>query len=66
VPGLQSPLVAAGLPALTTLRPPLVQADMAELSTMIAQMPIAAGTFAILFDLFLLRQPRFLRRPGSG
>jgi hypothetical protein len=49
-PGEQSPLVAAGLPAWTMLLPPpLAQADMAEPSTMIAQMPIAAGTLVIMF-----------------
>jgi hypothetical protein len=45
MPGGQLPLVAAGLVA-TLLPPPLVQADVAEPSTMIAQMPIA-GTLVI-------------------
>jgi hypothetical protein len=38
----------AGLVA-TLLPPPLVQADVAEPSTMVAQMPIAAGTLLITF-----------------
>jgi hypothetical protein len=40
MPGGQLPLAAAGLA--TLLPPPLVQADVAEPSTMVAQMPIAA------------------------
>ena len=47
MPGGQLPLVAAGLVA-TLLPPPLVQADMTEPSTMIAQMPIAAGTLVMM------------------
>jgi hypothetical protein len=55
-PGGQLPLVAAGLPA--TLLPPLEQADMAEPSTMVAQMPIAAGTLVMMLASPLLRQPQ--------
>ncbi len=40
-------LVAAGLVA-TLLPPPLVQADVAEPSTMVAKMPIAAGTLVMI------------------
>jgi hypothetical protein len=47
--------VAAGLPA--TLLPPLEQADMAEPSTMVAQMPIAAGTLVMMLASPRLRQP---------
>jgi hypothetical protein len=47
--------VAAGLPA--TLLPPLEQADMAEPSTMVAQMPIAAGTLVMMLASPLLQQP---------
>jgi hypothetical protein len=54
MPGGQLPLVAAGLVA-TLLPPPLVQADVAEPRTMVAQMPIAAGTLVIASPL--LRQP---------
>jgi hypothetical protein len=51
-PGVQSPPDAEGPPAWTTpLPPPLVQADMAELSPMIAQMPIAAGTLVMMCGL---------------
>jgi hypothetical protein len=57
IPGGQLPLVAAGLPA-TLLPLPLVQADMAEPSTMVAQMPIAAGTLVMMLASPLLRQPR--------
>jgi hypothetical protein len=54
-PGGQLPLVAAGLVA--TLLPPLVQADAAEPSTMVAQMPIAAGTLVMMLASPLLQQP---------
>jgi hypothetical protein len=47
-PGRQSPL----------LPPPLAQPDTAEPSTMIAQMPIASGTFVMMFASPLPRQPR--------
>ncbi len=51
-PGVQSPPEAEGPPAWTTLLPPpLVQADMAELNPMIAQMLIAAGTLVMMFGL---------------
>jgi hypothetical protein len=51
-PGGQLPLVAAGPPAWATLLPPpLAQADMAEPSTMVAQMPIAAGTLVMMLAL---------------
>jgi hypothetical protein len=57
-PGAQSPLLAEGLPARTTLLPPpLAQADMTEPSTMIAQMPIAAGTLVMMLASPRLRQP---------
>jgi hypothetical protein len=59
IPGGQLPLVAAGLPAtLLPLPLPLVQADVAEPSTMVAQMPIAAGTLVMMLASPLLRQPR--------
>jgi hypothetical protein len=54
MPGGQ--LVAAGLVA-TLLPPPLVQADVAEPSTMVAQMPIAAGTLVMMLASPLLQQP---------
>jgi hypothetical protein len=57
MPGGQLPLVAAGLVA-TLLPPPLVQADVAEPSTMVAQMPIAAGTLVMMLASPLLQQPR--------
>jgi hypothetical protein len=56
MPGGQLPLVAAGLPA-TLLPLPLVQADVAEPSTMVAQMPIAAGTLVMMLASPLLQQP---------
>ena len=42
--------MAEGLPS-KLLPPLLVQADMAEPSTMIAQMPIVAGTLVMMFSL---------------
>ena len=52
MPGVQSPPEAEGPPAWTALLPPpLVQADMAELNPMIAQMLIAAGTLVMMFGL---------------
>jgi hypothetical protein len=56
MPGGQLPLVAAGLAA-TLLPPPLEQADMAEPSTMVAQMAIAAGTLVMMLASPLLQQP---------
>ena len=57
MPGGHLPLVAAGLAA-TLLPPPLVQAEMAEPSTMVAQMPIAAGTLVMRLASPLLQNPR--------
>jgi hypothetical protein len=57
MPGGQLPLVAAGLVA-TLLPPPLVQADVAEPSTMVAQIPIAAETLVMTLASPLLQQPR--------
>jgi hypothetical protein len=67
MPGGQLPLVPAGLPA-TLLPPPLVQADVAEKqSTMVAQMPIAAGTLVMMLASPLLQQPRpYLNRLRDG
>jgi hypothetical protein len=56
-PGGQLSLVAAGLPA-TLLPPPLVQADVAEPSTMVAQMPITARNLVMMLASPLLRQPQ--------
>jgi len=50
--------VAAGLPAWATLLPPpLEQAQMAEPSTMLAQMPIAAGTLVMMLLLLFCGNP---------
>jgi hypothetical protein len=69
MPGGQLPLVAAGLVA-TLLPPPLVQADMAEPRTMVAQMPIAAGTLVMMLALLFcgnhVLPNRLLRRRGSS
>jgi hypothetical protein len=62
MPGGQLPLVPADLPA-TLLPPPLVQADVAEKqSTMVAQMPIAAGTLVMMLASPLLQQPQRQRQ----
>ena len=57
MPGGQLPLVAAGLAATLLPPPPLEQADMAEPSTMVAQMAIAAGTLVMMLASPLLQQP---------
>jgi hypothetical protein len=56
MPGGQLPLVAAGLPA-TLLPLPLVQADVAEPSMMVAQIPIAAATLVMMLASPFLQQP---------